>query len=122
MDEMLRLVHGEVETHYVNESPETRRSECRLWGMRYALSGSTKVVTGKVTDIETGEGITEAEIYFENGNLSADSGVDFMYQLNTVLMGVQKLVSSHPLYELWQEDQTLIEDANLVVNIKMRRL
>jgi hypothetical protein len=120
-DEALLFVYNEVETHFSNLSKSATRVEGKKWGIKYVKSGSPKIITGKVTDVDSSEGIAGADIYFDNGNNSDESGVDFTYTLNTTLMNVQKLIATCPGYFDWSEDVTLIEGENLVVEIKMKK-
>jgi hypothetical protein len=120
-DEALLFVYNEVETHFSNLSNSATRVEGRKWGIKYVKSGSPKIVTGKVEDVATGEGIAGADIYFDNGNNTAESGAGFTYTLNTTLMDVQKLIATHPDYILYEANVTLVEGANLVADIKMTK-
>jgi hypothetical protein len=120
-DEALLFVYNEVETHFSNLTNSATRVEGKKWGIKYVKAGSPKVVSGKVSDVDSGDGIAGADVYFDNGNNSDESGVDFAYTLNTTLMDVQKLIATCPGYFDWSEDVTLIEGENLVKDIKMTK-
>ncbi len=118
-DQCIKLLWGEVETSNVNEPRPTLRANSRLWGVIYEKVGGTKIITGTVTDSETGNAIIDATISFANGNNEADSTAEG-FKLDTTLMEVQNLISEHPLYTTVNTTVTLVEGENQVVNIVMK--
>jgi hypothetical protein len=120
-DNTILFIWNEVETKYGDKPKPTQRDFARLWGVKYARAGGHKIVSGDTIDEATGEGIAGVEIYFDNGNNSAESGLDYKFSLNTTLMDVQKLIATHPDYVLWEGNETLVEGENLVITIKMTR-
>ncbi len=121
-DELIRFLQGEIETHFSNLPRATMRDEARLWGMKYAKSGSNKKVTGVVTDAANGLAIEGALVHFANGLNEDETTVAGAYAINTTLMDVQDLIAEHPLYKTYTEPQTLVEGTNPVINISMVRL
>ena len=118
-DECIKLLWGEVETHFVNLPRPSMREQARLWGVIYAQTGSLKIVTGKVTDKATSIGIADAEVYFANGSSSATTDANGNYSLSTTLMGVQSLIAIYTLYTDASVPVTLVENQNTVADIVM---
>ena len=118
-DECIKLLWGEVETHYVNLPRPSMREQARLWGVIYAQTGSSKIVTGKVTDKATSIGIADAEVYFANGSNSVTTDASGNYSLTTTLMGVQNLIAIYTLYTNASVSVTLVENQNTVADIVM---
>jgi len=121
-DDTILFVYNEVETHFSNLAKSSQRVEGRKWGINYARVGSSKIVSGTVTDIDTNLPIESVEVYFENGNNTDETNVRGEYSLSTTLMDAQKLNAEHPLYAIFNVTVTLVEGSNLTVDIKMRKL
>jgi hypothetical protein len=115
------FVWNEVETRFSNLKFAAIRVQGRLWGIVYVKQGSTKKITGTITDNETGEIIIGATIYFESGNNDDESDANG-FKFNTSLMDIQKLVCEHPLYMPWHEEIKLVENENLKVDIRMIKI
>ena len=120
-DETILFVWNEVETHFSNRANPAIRVQGRLWGINYVRVGSLKHITGKVTDSITGGEIADANISFENGNNDATSDATG-YQLDTTLMDVQNLLSTHPFYVPGTQPVTLVENEDQVVNVIMVKI
>jgi len=121
-DAVIKKVWDEVETFYNEEEPSSQRQNAREWGVIYILQGSSKTVTGIVTDFDTNLPVEGAEIFFENGNKKALSAADGSYSLSTTLMNQQNLLAQHALYNNYLQQVTLIENENLVWNFKMQKV
>ena len=120
-DDTILFVWNEVESHFSNLAHPALRVQGRLWGIVYERKGSTKLVKGTLKDSVTGLEILDATVYFDNGNNEALSGADG-YELSTTLMGIQKLIASHPLYLEFSVDVDLVEGENPVVDIVMVKI
>lgn len=119
-DKVIKKVWDEVETFYNEEAPASQRQNARQWGVIYVLQGSSKHVDGFVTSRTTGQPIVGAKVHFENGTVIAITDANGFFELNTSLMGVQKLQAQENLYHDFELDITLVENENVEeLQIKM---
>ena len=120
-DAVIKKVWDEVETFYNEEEPSSQRANARQWGVIYVLRGSLKTVSGTVTDIDTGAIIPGAKIFFFKGNKTVITDEEGNYTTTTTLMGDQHLLAESNLYDDYDETVTLVENENLVWDIKMKK-
>lgn len=118
-DEVILFVYNEVETNFSNLSNAAIRVQGKLWGIPYVKVGGTKIIRGKVTDINSGANITDALIYLSGGRNQYESDING-YELSTTLMDVQYLISEHPLYKSTRREIKLVEGKNSVADIVMK--
>lgn len=112
-DKVIKKVWSEVETYYNEETPESQRANAREWGVVYVLRGSKKHVDGHVYDIVTNLPVAGATVHFKNGNATAVTDADGFFELNTTLMGVQKLQVEENIHLDFEMDVTLVENENV---------
>ena len=122
-DKVIKKVWDELETFYNEESDESRRDNCREWGVVYVTVGSEKAMSGTVTyNGAPGAGLV---VKFKTGkNKSTVSGTGG-YSLNTTLMGTQAVLvlkynEDNVEVKRWEFEVTLNENGdktqNFVVN------
>ncbi len=58
-----------------------------------------RIVTGKVTDVETGEPVPAASVYIAGSTVGTTTGNDGLYELKLPGQGSYELVVSHVAYE-----------------------
>jgi hypothetical protein len=112
-DKVIKKVWDELETFYNEELPASQRQNCREWGVKYVLRGTNKHVDGFVKDINTNNAVADAEVRFENGNTVVVTDANGYFELNTTLMGAQKIQVSHNLYHDFEQELTLNENENI---------
>lgn len=88
-DKVIKKVWDELETFYNEETDESRRENCREWGVVYITVGDLKTLSGTVTyNGAPGAGL---QVRFKRGrNISVVTAAGG-YSLSTRLMGAQKL-------------------------------
>jgi hypothetical protein len=117
-DKVIKKVWDELETYYNEESDESRRENCREWGMVYVTEGGQKTLSGTVTyNGAPGAGL---QVRFKSGKLKSLCNATGGYSLNTTLMNEQKVVVEKLEGELviksWEFEVTLSESGNLTAN------
>lgn len=120
-DAVIKKVWDEVETFHNEEEPSSQRQNAREWGVVYVLRGSNKTVSGKVLDIDTNLPIAGAKVFFANGNKTVISDDEGNYTTTTTLMGDQHLLAESDLFDDYNEEVTLVENENLIWDIKMKK-
>lgn len=122
-DKVIRKIWDEIETHYNEESEESRRDNCREWGIVYITVGNQKTLSGTVTyNGAPGAGL---QVRFKRGRNSSIVTAAGGYTLSTNLMGAQKIVvekldEDGEVLKNWDFEITLNESGdkteNFVVN------
>jgi len=116
-DKVIKKVWDELETFYNEEADESRRENCREWGVVYSSFGAEKTITGTI--LNNGNPASGFKVRLENGrnhNLTAPNGT---YELNTTLTAVQKIIIERGTqgdlnYRQWDFNITLTETVNQV--------
>jgi hypothetical protein len=118
-DKVIKKIWDEIETFYNEESEESRRDNCREWGVVYITVGNPKVLSGTVTyNGAPGAGL---QVRFKRGkNISIANGAG-EYSLNTSLMGdqkimVEKLDEEGEVEKFWDFEITLNESGDKTEN------
>ena len=118
-DKVIKKVWDELETFYNEEDDDSRRNNCREWGVVYVLIGSDKVMSGTVSyNGAPAEGFL---VKFTNGKNKSTTTAAGAYSLNTRLMGWQKvdvikLDENDKEAKKWSFEVELTENDNLVKN------
>ncbi len=118
-DKVIKKVWDELETFYNEESDESRRDNCREWGVVYVLIGSDKVMSGTVTyNGAPGEGLV---VKFTKGKNKSTTTANGAYSLNTRMMGNQqveviKIDENGKVIRTWPFEVELTENDNLIKN------
>ncbi len=120
-DAVIKKVWDEVETVNNELPPATARAACRLYGVIYALTGSTKAVTVTVLDIDTSVAIEGVDVSLENGKNSTITDIKGAGEFNTTLMKDQNLLATHLMYDDYTKVITLVENENISVTILMKK-
>ncbi len=118
-DKVIKKVWDELETFYNEESDESRRDNCREWGVVYVLIGSDKVMSGTVT--YNGSPVEGFTVKFTKGKNKSTTTAAGAYSLNTRMMGIQKvdvikLDENNKEVKKWQFEVELTENDNLIQN------
>jgi len=121
-EKVIRKVWDELETHYNEETDESRRANCREWGVVYITVGSEKKVQGTIT-LE-GTPVAGYRVRFATGRNKALSNAAGAYELTTTLMGGQKvyvdrLDEHNRIVKYWDFTVTLIENSDLTANFNL---
>jgi len=121
-ENVIKKVWDELETYYNEEPDESRRANCREWGVVYVTAGSDKKVHGTITL----EGTTVAgyRVRFVTGRNKGISNAAGVYEFNTTLMGAQKVyvdrLDEHGrILKYWDFTTTLIENSDLNLNFNL---
>lgn len=114
-EKVVRKVWDELETFYNEESDESRRDNCREWGVVYMTMGSDKTLSGTVT--YNGAAGVDLEVRFKSGKNKSIVSATGAYSLNTTLMGTQKIVinklnENNEAVKTWTFDVVLNEDGD----------
>ena len=117
-DKVIRKVWDELETYYNEETDESRRENCREWGMVYITEGGQKTLSGTVTyNGAPGAGL---QVRFKSGKLKSICNASGGYSLNTTLMGNQKVVveklDGETVIKSWDFEVVLSENGNATEN------
>jgi hypothetical protein len=121
IDKVIRKIWDELEAHYNEETPESRRENMREWGVVYITIGSSKVLSGTVTyNGAPGAGLS---VRFKSGKSASICTAAGGYTLTTTLMGDQKVVvekldPNDPtiVEKSWDFEVTLNEDGDKTAN------
>lgn len=118
-DKVIKKVWDELETFYNEEGDESRRDNCREWGVVYITVGSEKTLSGTVT--YNGAPGTGLVVKFKTGKNKSTVSSTGAYSLNTTLMGAQKVqVLKYNEDEVevksWEFDVVLNEDGDKTQN------
>lgn len=120
-DKVIKKVWDEVETYYNEETPESMRQNARLWGVVYQRVGGPKKIGGKVTNKDDGTALAGAKVRMKNGRGLATSDADGNFELSTTLMDQQEIDAELLGFDDYAEMITLVENENLVMEIKMKK-
>jgi hypothetical protein len=118
-DKVIRKIWDEIETHYNEESEESRRDNCREWGVVYITVGNPKVLSGTVTyNGAPGAGL---QVRFKRGRNISVVAAAGGYSLSTNLMGAQKIViekldENDDVIKTWEFEITLNESGDKTEN------
>ena len=116
-DKVIKKVWDELETYYNEESDESRRENCRQWGVVYVTEGSSKTLSGTVTyNGAPGVGLV---VRFKSGINKSIVNAEGAYSLSTTLMDSQKIAiekfdSNNQLIRSWEFEVVLQENQNTV--------
>ena len=95
--DLITHVWDEVEAYYSLSTPSNRRTQCRLWGVRYISTGVLSLVTGTCKDI-LGVGIAGVKVRIMGSGHFVLSDALGNFSLNTSLYGDLELLASHIHY------------------------
>lgn len=117
-DKVIRKVWDELETHYNEETDESRRENMREWGVVYVTTGNEKTMSGTITyNGNPGAGLY---VRFKSGKKSAQANATGNYSITTRLMENQKVIiekrEDTTVVKEWEFEVTLSESGNLTQN------
>ncbi len=118
-EKVIKKVWDELETFYNEEDDDSRRENCREWGMVYITEGSNKTLSGTVTyNGAPGAGLT---VRFKKGRNKSTTTATGAYSLTTTLMGNQEVVieridENNIVLQQWEFTVPLAEDENRMQN------
>lgn len=119
VDKVIKKVWDELETFYNEEDDDSRRDNCREWGVVYITMGSDKTLSGTVTyNGAPGVGLV---VHFKNGKNKSTCNAAGAYSLNTTLMNTQtiqidKLDENNVVVKTWSFEVELNEDGDKTQN------
>lgn len=121
-ENVIRKVWDEMETFYNEEPDESRRANCREWGVVYVTVGSEKKVQGTIT--LAGTPVAGYRVRFATGRNKGISNAAGVYELKTTLMGDQKvyvdrLDENNRILKYWDFTVSLIENSDLSANFNL---
>ncbi len=117
-DKVIKKVWDELETFYNEETDESRRENCREWGVVYVTTGNEKTMSGTIT-YNAAPG-ADLYVHFKNGKKAVQANAAGEYSITTRLMGSQKVVvekrEDTTVVKEWEFDVTLSESGDKTEN------
>ena len=114
-DKVIKKVWDEVETFYNEETPESMRNSARQWGVKYATLGEITQVTFKAERSDTHAAIEGVVFKVESTGRTYTSGPDGIAQLETRIIGADKVKVTHPDFVTQEQDIVIVESEPLNV-------
>ena len=121
-DVVIQKVWDEVKAHYSEESPDTQREKALQWGVVCVRLGSTKTITGTVTDKATGAPLVGVSVKLENDKPTVTTGCNGSFTLTTQLMNEQILSAMGSCCAEYACTINLEEDQNINLQIFLEKL
>lgn len=119
-DAVIKKVWDEVETFFNEETPESKRSSAREWGVVYVrTSDSSVTIIGTVRDSLSGEPIAAARILIIETNEETTTNTDGTYSLETVATGNITLQASKEGYTTHNHSMPAPDTGPFTHNINM---
>ena len=122
IDDLIVHVWDEVEAKYSKSSPSSRRTMCRLWGVRYISKGQESVVMGVCIDSITNLPLPNVKLYLYGVGRKSISNVDGKYNVNTTLYGDLELIATLPGYEPLSIDFAKEDGVEKALDVMMRKI
>ena len=116
--DLIKHIWDEVEAHYSLSTAAARRTQSRLWGVRYVSTGVPSLVTGTCKD-ELGVALVGIKVRIIGSSASTLSDAMGNFSLNTILYGDLELEATHPHYEKNITDFTKADGVAEVVAVVM---
>ena len=116
--DLITHVWNEVEDYYSLSTPANRRTDGRLWGIRYQSTGVLSVVTGTVKD-ELGVAIAGAKVRIIGSKIYTLTDALGNFSLNTTLYDALEMAVTHINYENNITDFTKEDGVPMAVAVVM---
>ena len=95
IDDLIKKIWDEVESTYGSETPESKRANCRHWGVVYATDGIPATLSGLVKNSD-GTPAAGANIEIEETGAETITNSEGRYTIDTVILGDVTIVASYP--------------------------
>lgn len=94
-DILIKKVWDEVESVYNSETPESKRDNCREWGVVYVTDGAPAALSGLVKD-STGAAVPNASVLIKETGSETTTNTEGRYTLSTSVTGTITIMAGYP--------------------------
>lgn len=119
--DLITHIWDEVEAHYSLDTPSARRTQCRLWGVRYISTGVPSEITGNCKDA-LGVDLAGVKIRIMGSAHSTLTDASGNFTLNTSLYGDLELLATLKHYEKNTIDFSKDDGISEVVDVVMTHI
>lgn len=118
-DGVILKVWDEAETFYNEETPSSKRNNCRLWGVVYVSQGPPATVTAEVLDIATALPVPDATVKIEGVDNERTTDAAGIAQLTTSVVGDEVIIAEAPGYMPMTLPLTIEEGGTYTMQFKL---
>lgn len=94
IDDLIEQAWDEIESTYAKESPESKRANCRQWGVVYVTDGIPATLTGLVKNND-GTPAAGATVVIDDTGAETTANSEGRYTLETIVLGDVTLTGSY---------------------------
>ena len=119
INDLIKHVWTEVETHYSKSTAKARRVQCKLWGVRYVSKGVASEISGVCSDSITNLALFNVQLYLVGVGHRIMSDAEGKYLFNTILFEDLTINAKLAGYDDFTIDFVKEDGVPLVVNVVM---